>query len=57
LKGLPDSAVVKNSVMDLTTRSAVVSVLEDYVRNVDELLAGEASEGSEGSESSEILVH
>jgi nifR3 family TIM-barrel protein len=57
LKGLPDSAVVKNSVMDLTTRSAVVSVLEDYVRSVDELLAGEASEGSEGSESSEILVH
>jgi nifR3 family TIM-barrel protein len=57
LKGLPDSAVVKNSIMDLTTRSGVVSVLEDYVRTVDELLAREAEEGSGGSESSEILVH
>jgi nifR3 family TIM-barrel protein len=57
LKGLPDSAIVKNSIMDLTTRSAVVSVLEDYVRTVDELLAGDASEGSEGSESSQIFVH
>jgi nifR3 family TIM-barrel protein len=57
LKGLPDSAIVKNSIMDLTTRSAVVSVLEDYVRTVDDLLAGEASEGAKGSESSQIFVH
>ncbi|MCD9026317.1 tRNA dihydrouridine synthase DusB [Cohnella silvisoli] len=54
LKGLPDSAIVKNSIMDLTTRSGVVTVLEDYVRTVDELLAREASDGSE---SAEALVH
>jgi nifR3 family TIM-barrel protein len=57
LKGLPDSAVVKNSIMDLTTRSGVVSVLEDYVRTVDELLVREAEESSGSSESSEFLVH
>ncbi len=54
LKGLPDSAIVKNSIMDLTSRSSVVSVLEDYVRTVDELLQREASDASE---SGEILVH
>ncbi|TFE24097.1 tRNA dihydrouridine synthase DusB [Cohnella luojiensis] len=54
LKGLPDSAVVKNSVMDLTKRSEVVTVLEDYVRTVDELLQREAAEASEPGE---ILVH
>ncbi|RED53078.1 tRNA dihydrouridine synthase DusB [Cohnella lupini] len=54
LKGLPDSTVVKNSIMDLTSRSSVVSVLEDYVRTVDDLLQREAAEASE---SGEILVH
>ncbi|BBI30690.1 tRNA dihydrouridine synthase DusB [Cohnella abietis] len=54
LKGLPDSAVVKNSIMDLTSRSAVVSVLDEYVRTVDELLERMAAEASEASE---IVVH
>ncbi len=54
LKGLPDSAVVKNSVMDLTTRAAVVSVLEDYVTTVDELLMRAAEETSE---TDEMVVH
>jgi nifR3 family TIM-barrel protein len=54
LKGLPDSAAVKNSVMELTTRAGVVSVLEDYVKTVDEWLVREAAEGSE---SGEMLVH
>ncbi|RKP45476.1 tRNA dihydrouridine synthase DusB [Cohnella endophytica] len=54
LKGLPDSAVVKNSIMDLTSRSEVVSILDDYVRTVDELLQRDAVGASE---SGEILVH
>lgn len=54
LKGLPDSASVKNSIMDLTGRSEVVSVLENYVRTVDEMLQREAAEAAE---SGEILVH
>ncbi|QJD85890.1 tRNA dihydrouridine synthase DusB [Cohnella herbarum] len=54
LKGMPDSAIVKNSIMDLTSRSEVVSVLEDYVRTVDELLQREAAEASEPGD---ILVH
>ncbi|WP_256762298.1 tRNA dihydrouridine synthase DusB [Cohnella sp. WQ 127256] len=54
LKGLPDSASVKNSIMDLTGRSEVVSVLGNYVRTVDEMLQREAAEAAE---SGEILVH
>jgi nifR3 family TIM-barrel protein len=54
LKGMPDSAIVKNSIMDLTSRSEVVTVLEDYVRTVDELLQREAAEASEPGD---ILVH
>jgi nifR3 family TIM-barrel protein len=54
LKGLPDSAAAKNSIMDLTTRSAVVTVLEEYVKSVEQLLEQE----SVGSlESGEFLVH
>jgi len=54
LKGLPDSAMVKNSIMDLTSRSEVVSVLENYVSTVEELLQREAADASE---SGDILVH
>lgn len=54
LKGLPDSAVVKNAIMDLTTRSSVVSVLDEYVRTVEEMLANVEPEGSE---SGELIVH
>ncbi|MFB9273965.1 tRNA dihydrouridine synthase DusB [Cohnella cellulosilytica] len=54
LKGLPDSAAAKNSVMELQSRAEVVSVLEEYVSRVDEILAGEAAGASE---SGEILVH
>ncbi|QMV42277.1 tRNA dihydrouridine synthase DusB [Cohnella cholangitidis] len=54
LKGMPDSAIVKNSVMDLTSRSEVVSVLENYVTTVEEMLQREAGEASEQGE---ILVH
>lgn len=54
LKGMPDSAMVKNSVMDLTSRSEVVSVLEDYVKTVEEFLQREA-EGA--SEPGDIFVH
>ncbi|MFD0674787.1 tRNA dihydrouridine synthase DusB [Cohnella sp. GCM10027633] len=42
LKGLPDSARVKDSIMDLTTRVGVQTILEDYVRNVEQQLADEA---------------
>ncbi|MFC5468535.1 tRNA dihydrouridine synthase DusB [Cohnella suwonensis] len=54
LKGLPDSAQVKNSVMDLTARAGVVSVLEDYVNTVDELLRQEAENASGAGEA---VVH
>lgn len=42
LKGLPDSARVKDSIMDLTTRGGVQSILEDYVRSVEQQLADNA---------------
>ncbi len=42
LKGLPDSARVKDSIMDLTTRNGVQSILEEYVRNVEQQLADAA---------------
>ena len=42
LKGLPDSARVKDSIMDLTTRAGVQSILEEYVRNVEQQLADAA---------------
>jgi nifR3 family TIM-barrel protein len=54
LKGLPESAMVKNQVMDLTTRSGVVSVLDDYVKKVEEMLKNEPVVGSD---SGELLVH
>jgi nifR3 family TIM-barrel protein len=54
LKGLPDSAAVKNSIMELTTRSSVVSVLDEYVRTVEEMLANTEPDSSE---SGELLVH
>jgi nifR3 family TIM-barrel protein len=54
LKGLPDSAVVKNSIMDLTSRSEVVSALEEYVRTVEEMLEQAAADSTE---SGELLVH
>lgn len=42
LKGLPDSARVKDKIMDLTTRAGVQAVLEDYVRGVEQQLADAA---------------
>jgi nifR3 family TIM-barrel protein len=54
LKGLPDSAAVRNTIMDLTTRSSVVSVLDEYVRTVEEMLANVETDGSE---SGELVVH
>lgn len=54
LKGLPDSAAAKNSIMDLTTRSSVVSVLDEYVKNVEQMLEQEAEDHSE---SGEMVVH
>ncbi|MBO9598561.1 MAG: tRNA dihydrouridine synthase DusB [Cohnella sp.] len=42
LKGLPDSARVKDSIMDLTTRNGVQSILEEYVRNVEQQMADAA---------------
>ncbi len=54
LKGLPDSAAAKNSVMELQSRAEVVSVLEEYVSRVDEILARDAAGASD---SGEILVH
>ena len=42
LKGLPDSARVKDSIMDLTTRNGVQMILEEYVRNVEQQLADAA---------------
>lgn len=54
LKGLPDSAAVKNSIMDLTTRSSVVSVLDEYVRTVEEMLANVELDGSEPGE---LVIH
>ncbi|WP_372638355.1 tRNA dihydrouridine synthase DusB [Cohnella sp.] len=54
LKGLPDSAAAKNSVMELQSRAEVVAVLEEYVNRVEEMLARDAAEASE---SGEILVH
>lgn len=42
LKGLPDSARVKDSIMDLTTRNGVQTILEEYVRNVEQQLADAA---------------
>ncbi|MFC5406865.1 tRNA dihydrouridine synthase DusB [Cohnella soli] len=53
LKGLPDSAQIKNSIMDLTARAGVVSVLEDYVHTLDELLRQEAA--NESGESAPII--
>ncbi|OXS54641.1 tRNA dihydrouridine synthase DusB [Cohnella sp. CIP 111063] len=54
LKGLPDSAAAKNSVMELQSRAEVVAVLDEYVNRVEEMLAREAAGASE---SGEILVH
>lgn len=42
LKGLPDSARVKDSIMDLTTRGGVQTILEEYVRNVEQQMADAA---------------
>jgi len=54
LKGLPDSAAAKNLVMELQSRAEVVTVLEEYVSRVDEMLARDAAQASESGES---LVH
>jgi tRNA-dihydrouridine synthase len=54
LKGLPDSAAAKNSIMELQSRAEVESELGNYVIRVDEILAREAGGASE---SGEILVH
>lgn len=54
LKGLPDSAAAKNSIMDLTTRSSVVSVLEEYVKNVEQMMEQDTQSLSQ---SGEMLVH
>ncbi|MFC4303128.1 tRNA dihydrouridine synthase DusB [Cohnella boryungensis] len=54
LKGLPDSAAAKNSIMELQSRAEVESELGNYVIRVDEILAREADGASE---SGEILVH
>ncbi|WP_035119496.1 tRNA dihydrouridine synthase DusB [Cohnella panacarvi] len=50
LKGLPDSARVKDSIMDLTTRNGVQSILEEYVRNVEQQLA-------DAAETAQTAVH
>jgi len=39
LKGLPDSAKVKDAIMDLTSRAAVLDVLEEYVKNLEHSMA------------------
>jgi nifR3 family TIM-barrel protein len=54
LKGMPDSAKVKDSIMDLTSRSAVVAALDDYVKAVEDMMAREAAEGTQ---SGEMVVH
>jgi len=54
LKGLPDSAAAKNSVMELQSRAEVEAVLEAYVNRVEEMLARDAAGASD---SGEILVH
>jgi nifR3 family TIM-barrel protein len=54
LKGLPESAAAKNSIMELTTRSTVVAALDEYVKNVEHFM-DRAAIG--GSESSELLIH
>ncbi|KIL34978.1 tRNA-dihydrouridine synthase [Cohnella kolymensis] len=54
LKGLPDSAPVKNLIMDLTTRAEVVFTLEEYVKTVEESLA---QTGTDHSDTGEMLVH
>jgi nifR3 family TIM-barrel protein len=54
LKGLPDSAPVKNLIMDLTTRSEVVSTLQEYVKTVEESVE---HNGSDNSATGEMLVH
>ncbi|MFC5704265.1 tRNA dihydrouridine synthase DusB [Cohnella faecalis] len=62
LKGMPGAARVKDSLMELTARSAVEAALRDYVYSLEELRASEereAAEGgnSEGAEPGEVLVH
>ncbi|WEK56435.1 MAG: tRNA dihydrouridine synthase DusB [Candidatus Cohnella colombiensis] len=42
LKGMPDSAKVKDSIMDLTSRSAVEKILMEYVEFVEEFNANAA---------------
>lgn len=54
LKGLPESAAAKNSIMDLTTRSSVVTVLEEYVKSVEQIMAKDSA-GS--TESGSLLMH
>jgi len=54
LKGLPDSASAKNSIMELQSRAEVESALEDYVNRVEEMLHRDAGGPSEPGE---ILVH
>lgn len=54
LKGLPDSAQVKNLLMDLTTRSEVVSTLEEYVKTVEEMMDQPAANNTD---TGEIVIH
>lgn len=56
LKGLPDSARVKDHLMDQTSRDVVVSVLEQYVDALEEAIASGVSAVSAGSETAETLV-
>jgi nifR3 family TIM-barrel protein len=54
LKGLPNAHKVKDEIMELTSRSAVVSVLNDYVKAVEEMMA---QEQSGGTQSGSLTVH
>ena len=53
LKGLPDSASVKDSIMDLTTRSGVVSHAGRLRQNVWRMVAADTA----GSRSRRTAVH
>jgi nifR3 family TIM-barrel protein len=54
LKGLPGSAQVKDSLMDMTERDAVAAALAAYVLDVEEMMDREAAGGAD---SGEMLIH
>jgi tRNA-dihydrouridine synthase B len=54
LKGLPNAHKVKDSIMELTARDAVVAMLTEYVQSVEEMM--EQDQPGE-TESGSMLVH